>query len=102
LKQTDWAYLAGIIDGEGSIGIYKGQPRIVVAMRSKQPCLWIYLTFGGCWKRRLVKELGEHRVRYTWGVYSKDKVRKILEGCLPYLKTKRSKAKEVLHEGLAL
>jgi hypothetical protein len=106
MKKTDIAYLAGIIDGEGSIALVPNnrgknlQPRIVVAMSTKQPVKWIHKTFGGCYRKRWMEitppRIGNSGYRYTWGVYNKDGVIAILEACMPYLKTKRRKAQEVI------
>jgi hypothetical protein len=95
VRDVDWAYLAGIIDGEGCIGIYHHrrqdtwQPRIVVAMSTKEPVVWIGDTFGGKVRRG-------SRGTWVWGVYSVTYVEAILSGCLPYLRTKRRKAREVI------
>lgn len=105
MKDTDWAYLAGIIDGEGCISWVigpknrLGQPRVNVSMSTKQPTLWIYKKFGGKYRKRWVLARGvtpQDGWRYYWGIYSHDGVYLILEGCLPFLKTKRKKAKEVM------
>ena len=100
LRDTDWAYLAGIIDGEGTMGVYRRQPRVVVAMCTEQPVLWIHETFGGRLKlARRVRNPDAREgleIRYTWGVYSRAYVWEILDGCLPYLILKRKKAEEVM------
>ena len=104
MRDTDWAYLAGIIDGEGSIFLSKNnggksvQPHVVVAMSTPQPIKWVYRTFGGHYKRRWMEARGisPEGYRYTWGFHSQEGTYLICLGMLPYLKLKRSKAKEVI------
>ncbi len=54
LKNTDWAYIAGIIDGEGCIGIRKNVPElgrfkavVTVANSNKLLIDYLYSLFGG-------------------------------------------------------
>jgi hypothetical protein len=60
-------------------------------MKTKQPVRWIVKKFGGRYRTYGKKRGAGH----VWGIYSSPKVVEILDGCLPYLKTKRKKAIEV-------
>lgn len=107
ISDTDWAYLAGLIEGEGTIGLYpysnarpdslKLSPRVVISMNTKQPVKWIYETFGciysGPKKVRTPRGL---EIRYRWATYQVEGCLLVLEGVLPYMKLKNIKAKEVI------
>jgi hypothetical protein len=104
VQVADWAYLAALIDGEGHVALVPNnmktypslQPRVVVAMSTKQPVKWVYVTFKvGTYTKR-PSSRNRSGYSYRWGVYSKVETYYILQGCLPYLKLKRKKAKEVM------
>jgi hypothetical protein len=88
LLPTEWAYIAGMIDGEGTVAIYKGQPRIQISQVDPRPIVWIHDRLGGSYRH--------WRHRYSWGVYSWHHVCDILEQVLPYLVLKQDRAQEVL------
>lgn len=103
VSKCDRAYLAGLIDGEGTIAVYYpsrnrlGSPRVVIAMSTEQPLLWVYETFGYVYSGpREVKVNGRTEIRYRWGTYSRRGVYLVLQGVLPYLKLKRERAEEVI------
>lgn len=92
--ETDWAYLAGIIDGEGTISLYKeGQrysiPTLTVRVSSTDENLmtWLRRNFGGSYNKRKTKQKSTHKDSYTWSLYGK-KLNIILHNILPYLQIK--------------
>jgi len=97
---TELAYLAGFIDGEGSIAIFNHQDK-----RSGRPCYkmwlnvyntdenvmgWIAFRFGG--KVTKVKRRTMHnKQQYSWNRSGRNAA-EILKACLPYFKVKRQQA----------
>jgi hypothetical protein len=105
----EWAYLAGLIDGEGCIlsTHQKNSPlryglRVVVTQVDIRPIYWIQDRFGGFVKCNTVHTVANGRnytvCRYTWGVYSRGKVEEILHGVLPYLVLKGFQARVALRQ----
>lgn len=96
---TEWAYLAGIIDGEGSIVIQSGQPHVSFTQVNPRIVNWAEQIFGGRKNfniRYKPEQIRKHQPCYRWGVHSKPGCRVILSGILPFLVLKRKKAKEAL------
>ena len=101
------SYLAGLIDGEGSLEIRKRKKpeckngimyvaRIRVALTDKPLIYWLKDSFGGWVSNRIGK--GKCRDSYAWCLnYGGNK--KFLDKVLPYLKLKRERG-EVIKEFL--
>ena len=101
------SYLAGLLDGEGSLEIQKRkkpeckigimyQARIRIALTDKDLIYWLKDSFGGWVSNRIGK--GKCKDSYTWCLnYGSNK--KFLEKVLPYLKLKKERG-EVLREFL--
>ena len=106
MKNTDFAYCAGVIDSDGTIYVDRFKDkrkkhdcfvyvlRVKVGQSDKQSIEWLSDVFGG--KYRLYKYIREgaynKRGLYYWAI-NNQKAAKLLEGCLPYLKIKKSQAK---------
>ena len=95
MKKTDLAYIAGIIDGEGSICIAdtaRSGYVLVVSVGSTDEwlCQMLKMAFGGCVTLRNKKEL--HRSAFWGWSMGSNKARAMLETVLPYLHLKRSQA----------
>jgi len=98
MKKTDLAYMAGIFDGEGSIGAYK--PRcnltkgtyslgVTIISTDEWLCHMFRMAFGGsinCRQRR-----GKQLPVWEWKVQS-HRAAEMLKILLPYLHLKRSQA----------
>jgi hypothetical protein len=92
--ETDLAYLAGLIDGEGSVTIvsHRGRdhPICCVYNSHEGALLWIQQTFGG-----RVHRVGKRPLRwkqeFVWKVGPQAGAI-ILAACLPYLKIKSLQA----------
>jgi len=105
VSETDYAYLAGLIDGDGTISF-----EVTYHRRNKKfnfyPQLKIALTKSQKW---LLEELSKH---YGGSVYTKKQfaewyitnrkvIKKLLEKLIPYLKLKKENAQIVL-EGIKI
>ena len=96
MPKDEWkyAYLAGMLDGEGTINLYshreafeKMRPHLFVTNNSKEVIDWLKENFGGI--------LQKHGNGFRWGLWSVKDVLKILEKVSPYLIIKRSNAIKV-------
>lgn len=92
-------YLAGIIDGEGYIGInksknYQGKPlfklRVVVCNTNTDLIKWLVDNFGGYITKKKTYSY-KHKVSYNWKVNC-DKAGDVLSLVLPYLIIKKRQA----------
>jgi len=107
ISETDWAYIAGVIDSDGYVGLtrskenrrtkntYNYRPTITVTQAEPQAVVFIKNiglgTFGI--NRQQNKK---HRSLFRWGVYSYMDVRFLIENILPYLRIKREQARILL------
>ena len=101
--ETDKAYIAGIIDGEGTIGIWKNhqglQPgrrtpsfvlRVRVKMTTEFIVRWLHSSCGGrFYTTNKVQE--NHKPIYDWSIAGREAV-KFLKEIYPYLKLKGPQA----------
>jgi hypothetical protein len=103
--QEKIAYLAGIIDGEGYIGIHRGRvnarsEKIVYKVRlivcNTKVCLmdWLVNNFGGAYYKKPIKSL-KHNQSYNWYLHC-EQAGKILELVYPYLVIKQKQAELAL------
>ena len=102
LPETDWAYVAGIIDGEGCLGLWAGPrnkqsyPRIAVGNTNRNLTDWLQAMFGGCVGYQPRREKTNHKPLWEWKLSSEAAVYAILAKCVPYLLLKRDKALELM------
>ena len=108
MKQTDIIYLAGFIDGEGSItmihGINNGySPFIAITNTNKAIIEWVQKRVGRgkihayeAWKEG-------QKPYYTWRIYNRQAL-ELAKELLPYLKIKRVQAQLLIdyYEGFEL
>lgn len=103
MKRTDWAYLAGIVDGEGSIFIATDATTIVLSISTtskklKKRLLDMGMHYQGMKIHALpAKESSIHSKLplYHLRVYASN-AEKLLTGMLPYLSIKKRKAELAL------
>lgn len=96
---TDLAYLAGIMDGEGSImHLSRGRsnPIWVVKVRmSDRPVIeWLH-TFGGSFQVTHPKN-PKHRTMYEWSMARQLDVQGMLNAIVPYMQVKKELAEDAL------
>uniref|UniRef100_A0A6M3JES2 Putative HNH homing endonuclease n=1 Tax=viral metagenome TaxID=1070528 RepID=A0A6M3JES2_9ZZZZ len=98
MNTTDLAYTAGIIDGEGYIGIkYTGRKsgrryrtlRVEVGNTNKILIDWLQLHYGGSYYQ--AKSKPQNRQYWKWGLSAKQAAA-FLEKILPYLLIKKYEA----------
>lgn len=99
--KLDLAYIAGFIDGEGSIGLYKRTPRgdhnpeyivqITIVQVEKEVLEYIKSFFGGCLSKKKIYS-DKHRQSYQLK-FTHNKAVEFAEQIEPYLIIKREQAK---------
>lgn len=91
---TDLAYLAGLIDGEGTICIFIHNDRmrlILTVYNSHAECLqWVQTTFGGRF-RQVKRRRRDWKPSYVWET-GWQHAAGILRAVLPYLRIKKLQA----------
>lgn len=101
MKRTDLAYVAGIIDGEGYIGIckrhrkmyskgYTFQLSVSVCSTDEWLCTWLGFAFGGSVALRFPGN-SKHSPSWNWQIRTKQ-AGQFLKLIVPYLKIKRPQA----------
>ncbi len=102
IKAKRWSYLAGLVDGDGSISLTEHESpkqihfffRVKVCSTQKAQINWLVQQFGGQWSRHIDKREG-NRPCYTWFVRGRHAER-ILAGIEPFLIIKRQAAIKAL------
>ena len=98
-KEILLSYAAGIIDGEGCIGMYHNshngnyQLRITVEMVDKEALTILGNLFGGKWYIKKAKV--PRRERHSWMLFN-DEAAIALKQLLPYLTIKKGRAEKAL------
>lgn len=98
LPETFWAYLAGLLDGDGCFGIYNMGPRIGISNTHRETLDWVLKTLG---IGRISEMKSNTQFRRTTQCFQWDcgavGVRTILPRIAPYLKVKKE-APSILEE----
>jgi hypothetical protein len=95
IKAKRWAYLAGLVDGDGSISLTEFEsPKQVhfffsvkVTSTQKAQINWLVQQFGGDWEKYTDKREA-NKPTYSWKVKGTH-AKRILEGITPYLDQKK-------------
>lgn len=100
MSEAEKSYLAGIIDGEGTISIYRFSRKgatsthhmlvIVVATTTPRLMVWLRRRFGGSFTARTPKP--PRRKFWRWVIYQEN-AGQVLRACLPYLIVKSRHAR---------
>lgn len=90
--QTDLAYLAGLLDGEGCFVIKPNNHEhftqsVTIGMTDARAVKWVQATFGGLVFYTATKSSKNESV-YTWTLCKRLEVEKLINEVKPYLKTK--------------
>lgn len=104
-KSSKLAFLAGIIDGDGSISItvinrkdwngYSFQPHIAIGMTSRKLCKWVQHHFGGnLYGYKAISD--RHQKMFHLRITGKIALTNLLKELLPYLLIKKQAALTVL------
>jgi hypothetical protein len=96
LSETDYAYLAGLIDGEGTISIYLNSRGYYITQVSitqvNEPLIrWLQEMFGGNVHNVKNNNPAKHQERWKWQITS-TLMREHLPRALPYLRLKKRHA----------
>lgn len=98
------AYIAGIIDGDGSISLirenrasgFKYYPCLQLSNVFEDMIDLLHLTFGGC-KKIKRKQTHAKKTQFVWNVRGLESCKKVLVRILPYLILKRKQANKLLN-----
>jgi len=96
LSESEWAYIAGILDGEGEISIQGNSPYIKIHNTNSELMDWLTRKLGiskTYVKNRQRKK--SHKICYSFIFSGVKRVTTFLEKVMPYLIVKRKKAEEV-------
>lgn len=108
MQKQAWPYVAGILDGEGSLSIHKANSfknnsyrlQVVIYGTSIKLMKWLLGNFGGTFYARDNNPTGwgkiAHRRIYKWTISGKQNKENFLLGVLPYLVIKDEQAKVAL------
>jgi hypothetical protein len=100
LSATDLAYLAGIIDGEGTIGIYKGGGpysyylRLIVTNSSLPLMKWVHAGVGGSFIKQ--RRDTDRHAQIWYVILMQQRAAHLIRRCLPYIIVKRAQADNAL------
>ena len=99
MKDTDWAYLAGLIDGEGHLGIEGPQgPGVMLVITNSSVVLmdWLesHMPVGKKYSLKGSKN-GVKRPVWQWWIWNED-ILPIVSAVMPYLIAKREEAEVIL------
>lgn len=105
MKDTNWPYLAGLIDGEGCFALWKYYNskttnwqysfRLCVTNTDLTLMKWLIQHVGGRYYGKYA-ETDKHKARYEWRPSGKNNHEKIVLAILPYLVIKRQQAEVFL------
>jgi hypothetical protein len=103
-EHTVWPYLAGIIDGEGTISINRQNARhdsgipstrldITIVNTDERLMVWLIKNVGGRYYMRKRQDSPKHKFSYAWRLTGRANKERLLLGVLPYLIMKADQAK---------
>lgn len=99
LRDRDWGYLAGILDGEGCICAYKSSSRrelvITVSMTEFGAIDWLAENLAGT-VQLVPARSGKHKPIRRWNLSRRADQEYVLSMVAPYLKVKRFQAERAL------
>ena len=102
-EETDWAYIAGFLDGDG--GIYPRLPYVMFDSTNKEIIEWlkqilgapsIYVRDPKDRKNLMPHGIKTRKIAYRIEIGKQSNVKQILERTMPYLKIKKDRAIKAL------
>lgn len=93
LSSNEWAYVAGLVDGEGSIAIRRDQAQISIYNCYLPLMKFLSKSIGGNYR---VAHRNGRTPNYCWNIGGAKNIDRALARLLPFLIIKREKAVEVL------
>ena len=108
LTSAELAYIAGLLDGEGCLDLFRRRPdqphrattynpRIQVGMTDQPTIAYLHAVFGGTFTQRTIRN-PRHKPQWTWTVVC-GRALLVLAHLLPYLRIKRRQAEILLAFG---
>lgn len=99
-SDTDLAYIAGIIDGEGSVmRVFRNRKYPVwvvkVNMTDRPVIEWLH-SFGGKFSVRPSRDPGRLKEQYEWKLHRQLDVQAVLTAIVPYMRVKKDLAEQAL------
>lgn len=96
VSASDWAYLAGIVDGEGHFNAALGTNSFGIVLKMAEPEVvrWAYATFGG--SARLVPRRPPRRDTYVWTLQRARDLEVVCTRLLPHLRLKTDECAAML------
>lgn len=93
LTETDKAYLAGLFDGEGTLGYYhyrgnRHEVMVAITNTDMRVHTWL-LDKVGCGTIRPVSQCRNKHIAFHWRISNRSRVQALLEAILPYLIIKK-------------
>lgn len=89
MENHEWAWLAGLFEGEGSVSISYGNcAQVRIGMTDKDVIETVHRLYPTR-SMRYVERKGRRKTMYIWQVSNRDGVRAFLAGVLPYLHSRR-------------
>lgn len=93
ITEPEWAYVAGLVDGEGTIGIYEAGHQIflklIVSNTSEALISWLHERFGGSLAHHPAR--GRHKAGWQHVLYQ-HRAAEVIARCRPYLVVKAAQA----------
>lgn len=92
------SYVAGIVDGEGSISLTRmhdneyRRPCISIASTDKELLLYIKELTGGIFNNKKNYKPSKHQDSFTLSIKKKDEVFYTLQSIIPFLRVKKTKS----------
>jgi hypothetical protein len=90
------AYLAGLMDGEGSVFRMNGRPCVQIGMTDEGVIRWLRETLGG--NLTLDPRKPPRKQLYRWRVFAQRDVLRFLWAVYPYMRVRRHPAGEAILE----
>lgn len=98
-EETNMAYAAGILDGDGSFSIMKSHskyyPCIQLSNAFEGMSEWLHKEFGGSLRIKKPQQ-PHHKILYVWSVRGLDGCKNLIEKIKPYIVLKKGQAKCML------